>query len=193
MGPAIHNRQAALFLDRDGVINEDNGYVHKIEDFKFLNGIFELCRAASAENRKIIVVTNQAGIGRGLYAEEDFRQITKWMKERFEKEDAPIERVYFCPYHPEFGIGRYRRQSMERKPNPGMLIRARNELGIDLSKSALVGDKETDIMAAEAAGIGKKVLLADHGKCLGADAVCKTLQEVHELLFPSADKKNLNQ
>ena len=147
-------KKKALFLDRDGVINEDLGYVHQIEEFNFIPGIFDLCRAAILRKYTLVVVTNQAGIGRGLYSEQAFDHLTAWMCDQFSRADAPISRVYFCPDHPVFGIGPYKRDSQLRKPNPGMILRARDELSIDLSNSVLLGDKESDIEVGLRAGVG---------------------------------------
>jgi D-glycero-D-manno-heptose 1,7-bisphosphate phosphatase len=149
----------ALFLDRDGVINVDHGYVHRIEQFEFLPGIFDLCRAARARDHRIVVVTNQAGIGRGLYTEREFFQLTDWMRERFSDEGASIDGVYFCPTHPTAGIGAYRVHSNLRKPAPGMILQAAAELNLDLPASALVGDKASDAMAGVAAGVGRIVVV----------------------------------
>ena len=149
----------ALFLDRDGVINVDHGYVHRIEDFEFIPGIFELCRAARALDHKLVVVTNQAGIARGLYAEPDFHALTAWMKQRFADEGAPLDGVYFCPTHPTAGIGRYRVESEFRKPGPGMLLQAVADLDIDVSHSTIVGDKTSDMQAGAAAGVSQLLLL----------------------------------
>ena len=101
MSCLTNHSRPALFLDRDGVINVENNYVHKIEDFEFIDGIFDLCRLATQFDMAIVVVTNQAGIGRGYYSEAQFQILTHWMKGRFEEERAPISAVYFCPYHPE--------------------------------------------------------------------------------------------
>lgn len=144
----------ALFLDRDGVINVDRDYVHRVEDFEFLPGIFKLCHAAQAAGLRLVVVTNQAGIGRGLYGEADFQTLTAWMREQFRARAIEIDRVYHCPFHPTAGMGEYRRESFDRKPNPGMLLRARDELGLDLARSALIGDKDSDVAAGAAAGVG---------------------------------------
>src|SRR4029079_2746485 len=95
----------ALFLDRDGVINIDRGYVCAQDDFEFVDGIFDVCRHATSLGYLIIVVTNQAGIGRGYYSEEDFTQLPEWMCRAFGEQGAPIAKVYFCPFHPEFGVG----------------------------------------------------------------------------------------
>ncbi len=143
----------ALFLDRDGVINHDSGYTSSIENFQFIDGIFDLCRAAKQLGYLIIVVTNQAGIGRGYYTEADFLKLTEWMCKRFEAEGAPITEVFYCPYHPEYGEGNYKKESFDRKPNPGMLLRAAEKYNIDLVHSIMIGDKDSDMQAASKAGI----------------------------------------
>lgn len=143
----------ALFLDRDGVINHDSGYTSKIDEFHFIDGIFELCRAAKRLGYLIIIVTNQSGIGRGYYSEQEFLYLTDWMKRRFICEGAPITNVYFCPYHAEFGVGGYRKDSFDRKPNPGMLLHAAEDYKIDLMRSILIGDKASDLVAAMRAGV----------------------------------------
>lgn len=149
----------ALFLDRDGVINVDYAYVHTREKFDFIPGIFDLCRKARQLGYLIVVVTNQAGIGRGYYSEEQFWELTEWMHSVFQENGAEIDRVYFCPFHPVHGVGKYKLDSGDRKPKPGMILRAAVELQIDLARSILVGDKETDLEAAAAAGIGTKILV----------------------------------
>jgi len=143
----------ALFLDRDGVINHDSGYTSDVESFLFVDGIFDVCRAARQLGYLLIVVTNQAGIGRGYYSEQDFSLLTKWMCERFEAEGAPISDVFYCPYHPEHGVGDYKKDSFDRKPNPGMLLRAAKNHQIDLKRSVMIGDKSSDMQAALNAGV----------------------------------------
>src|SRR5438128_1203722 len=98
----------ALFLDRDGVINIDRGYVYKQEDFEFVDGIFDLCRYATDLDYVLIVVTNQAGIGRGLYSEQDFLDLTDWMCGVFRERGVPLGKVYYCPSHPDHGVGAYK-------------------------------------------------------------------------------------
>lgn len=175
--------RSALFLDRDGVINVEKNYVHRVENFEFLEGIFDLCRAAAERNMPIVVVTNQAGIGRGYYSEAQFLTLTDWMRARFEEEQAPVTAVYFCPHHPEKGIGKYRKESFDRKPNPGMLLRARDELGLDLERSILIGDKASDIAAAKAAGVGLSLLLGTDSENAAPDRVVTSLHEARVLLF----------
>jgi D-glycero-D-manno-heptose 1,7-bisphosphate phosphatase len=138
----------ALFLDRDGVINVDKDYVYLIEHFEFTEGIFDLCRKYASEGYKIIVITNQAGIARGYYTEEDFRHITEWMLELFNQEGVRIDKVYHCPHHPEV-----EGPCECRKPNPGMLLQAINEFDLDITRCILIGDKETDLEAGRRAGI----------------------------------------
>lgn len=156
-----NNNQPALFLDRDGVINVDSEYVYLPENFKFVNGIFQLVRTANQLGYLVVVVTNQAGIGRGYYTEADFHSLTQWMLEEFSRRGARIDAVYFCPDHPEHGIGRYRNTSNYRKPGPGMLFQAAHDLKISLPDSLIVGDKETDLKAGEAAGIRSLILYGE--------------------------------
>jgi D-glycero-D-manno-heptose 1,7-bisphosphate phosphatase len=172
----------ALFLDRDGVINVEKNYVHRVEDFEFVEGIFELCRAAAARKRPIVVVTNQAGIGRGYYSETEYAKLTEWMCNRFMEEGAPLAAVYHCPFHPEHGLGEYRKESFDRKPNPGMILRARDDLGLDLTRSVLIGDKGSDIAAGRAAGVGCTVRLGVKHECPKPDFVVDSLTEALELL-----------
>ncbi len=156
-------RASALFLDRDGVINVDRHYVHRALDFEFVPGIFELCLAARDLGHRIVVVTNQAGIGRGYYSEADFQALTAWMVGSFHEHGVEIAGVYHCPFHPTAGIGEYRRESFDRKPNPGMLLRARDELDLDLARSVLIGDHDTDIAAGAAAGVGQLIKFESGG------------------------------
>jgi D-glycero-D-manno-heptose 1,7-bisphosphate phosphatase len=157
-------RKRALFLDRDGVINIEKNYVHRIEDFEFIDGIFELCKTAQDLGFHLFVITNQAGIGRGYYTEQEFHQLTEWMLERFGERNINISKVYFCPYHPTAGIGKYRRESFDRKPNPGMLLKAAQEFDLHLPSSILIGDKISDIEAGQAAGIRHNLHLLPKGQ-----------------------------
>jgi len=159
----------AVFLDRDGVINVDTGYVHRIKDFKFIKGIFEIGRAAIAKGYLVFVVTNQAGIGRGYYSEADFHILTNWMLCQFKSEGVIIKKVFFSPYHPVHGIGKYKQDHVTRKPHPGMLLQAGNEFDLDLNRSVLIGDKSSDIKAGIAAGIGTNLYLGSDIDDLGLE------------------------
>lgn len=148
------HQQKALFLDRDGTINVDKGYVFKKEDFEFLPGIFELIRKYVTQGYLIFIITNQSGIARGLYTENDYLHLTEWMKEEFRKKGIPVEKVYYCPHLPEI-TG----PCDCRKPNPGMIVQAIKEYNIDAKNSVLIGDKKRDIEAGLNAGIGKNLYI----------------------------------
>jgi D-glycero-D-manno-heptose 1,7-bisphosphate phosphatase len=138
----------ALFLDRDGVINIEKEYLYKIEDFEFIDGIFDLCRYYQNLGYLIFVVTNQSGIARGYYTQDDFERLTLWMVDRFNKECVNIQKVYHCPHHPAISG-----ECECRKPNPGMLFYAKKEFDINLNDSIIIGDKERDIEAGLNAGL----------------------------------------
>ena len=141
-----------IFLDRDGVINQEVGYLHKSKDFKFIDGIFEACKSFRSLGYKLIVVTNQSGIARGYYQEEDFHKITKWMLVQFNNNDVDILDVFFCPHGAKSTC-------KCRKPQPGMLLEARDKYGINMKDSWVIGDKETDIDAAGSAGVDNTILV----------------------------------
>jgi D-glycero-D-manno-heptose 1,7-bisphosphate phosphatase len=154
----------AAFLDRDGVINVDTGYVHRIEDFEFVPGTLEACRELARRGWLLVLATNQSGIGRGLYTERDFQALTDWMRGRFEESGAPLAGVYYCPHHPTDALGGFRIRCDCRKPQPGMLLQAARELSLDFAQSILFGDKCEDLLAAQSAGIGHRVLLGKDGR-----------------------------
>lgn len=167
----------ALFLDRDGVINRDHGYVHRVEQVEFLPGIFDLGRAAVARGMPVVVVTNQSGIGRGLYTEADFHRLMGWMRGEFARQGVPILAVEFCPDHPREGLGAYRRESPRRKPGPGMLLDAAAAHGLALAGSVLVGDRASDALAGLRAGVGTRILV-------GGDAAEAAAAPPGTLLLP---------
>jgi D-glycero-D-manno-heptose 1,7-bisphosphate phosphatase len=138
----------AIFLDRDGVVNIEKNYVYKIRDFEFIDGIFDLCKKYQDEGYFIIIITNQAGIARGYYTEGDFRVLTRWMINEFKQHDVKISKVYHCPHYPDITGPCYC-----RKPNPGMILQAKEEFNLNLKECVLVGDKESDIQAGRNAGI----------------------------------------
>ena len=146
----------ALFLDRDGIINEDINYLHKIEDCRFIPGIFEFCEQYKQNGYKLIVVTNQAGIAKGRFTEQDYKNLTDFIHSQFYKKNCEITAEYYCPYHID-GIPPYNRNSFYRKPNPGMILRAAKDYNLDLKKSVLIGDNETDILAGKSAGVGNTI------------------------------------
>ncbi len=171
----------ALFLDRDGVINQDNNYVNRKEDIVFLDGIFDLVRYANLKKYLVIVVTNQAGIGRGFYSEKDFLTLTKWMKKEFISRQAKIDHFYFSPFHPIYGKGKYKKYSELRKPNPGMFLKAKDDFDIDLLNSMMIGDRDTDVIAAKRAKIKNIFCFGDFCKCENSIKI-KKLTDVKKFL-----------
>mgnify|MGYP004001432021 CR=1 FL=1 len=144
--------QKALFLDRDGVINFDKGYVYKIDDFEFIHGIFKVCRHYMSLGFVIVVVTNQAGIARKYYTELDFHKLDLWMVSQFQKHNVDILQTYFCPHHPHKGFKgeniKFKVKCICRKPKPGLLYLANREFNLDLKKSFFIGDSSNDYFAA---------------------------------------------
>ena len=155
-----------IFLDRDGVINKETGYLHKIEDFKFINGVFEACQHYEQLGYKIVIVTNQSGISRGYYSEDDFRNINDWMITQFNKNNIQILDTFHCPHLPDSGCNC-------RKPKPGMLLEAKKKYNINMLESWMIGDKETDITAAISSGINNTILVKSGHKINEADSRAK--------------------
>lgn len=166
----------ALFLDRDGVINVEINYLHRIEDFQFINGVFDICRYYQDLDYIVIVVTNQSGISRGYYNEKDFDKLTTWMIKEFEKNSVEIKKVYYCPHHPDI-TG----ECSCRKPKPGMLLEAAKEFNIDLKNSIIVGDKERDIESGLNAGLHETYLLDEKSVCKESKAtkIVSKLEDIY--------------
>ena len=141
-----------VFLDRDGVINKEVGYLHKIEDFEFINGVFDACVYFQSLGYQLIVVTNQSGIERGYYSEDDFHTVNNWMLKQFKNQGVDILDVFLCPHGPGSNCDC-------RKPKPGMFNQADDKYSIDMENSWMIGDKEADVQAANAAGIQNTVLV----------------------------------
>lgn len=147
------------FLDRDGVLNIDRGFVHRPEDFVFVEGALEGCRQLQGLGYHLVVITNQSGIARGIFSEAEFAALTAWMTARMAEAGVTLAAVYHAPYHPEFSPPSDRHMAGDRKPAPGMIRKAQRRFGLDLAGSVLVGDRPTDIAAAHAAGIGRAFLV----------------------------------
>ena len=145
--------RAAVFLDRDGVLNRDLNYVHSADRFEPVPGAAEAIAWLNAQERKVIFVTNQAGIGRGYYTEEQLGSFTRWIEDWLLERGARIEATYYCPHHPTAGQGAYLVTCECRKPEPGMIRAGIADFDLDPKQCLLVGDQPTDIGAAAAAGI----------------------------------------
>jgi len=141
-----------IFLDRDGVVNKEVDYLYKIDDFKFIDGVFDACLFFQGLNYKIIIISNQSGIGRGFYSDKDYHILTNWMIERFKANGVSILDTYYCPHLPNSSCNC-------RKPKAGMFYEAIDQYDIDLEMSWMIGDKETDIKAANLAGIENTILV----------------------------------
>jgi D-glycero-D-manno-heptose 1,7-bisphosphate phosphatase len=155
-----------IFLDRDGVINKEVNYLHEIDSFEFIDGIFEACKYFLNVGYEIIIITNQSGISRGYYNQDDYDILTKWMLERFKENDISILDIFHCPHSPEDNC-------KCRKPKPGMIFAAKNKYDINLSQSWLIGDKETDIIAANNAGISNTILVKSGHKINERETISK--------------------
>ncbi|EMN4128893.1 MULTISPECIES: D-glycero-beta-D-manno-heptose 1,7-bisphosphate 7-phosphatase [Providencia] len=149
----------AIFLDRDGTINIDHGYVHKIDDFHFIDGAIEAMAELKKMGYALVVVTNQSGIGRGIYSEDSFMQLTEWMDWSLADRGVDLDGIYFCPHHPDAKEAEYRQDCDCRKPKPGMLLDAQSFLNIDMASSIMVGDKLADMQAGRAAKVGTTILV----------------------------------
>ncbi|MDO4431604.1 MAG: D-glycero-beta-D-manno-heptose 1,7-bisphosphate 7-phosphatase [Lonepinella koalarum] len=176
----------AIFLDRDGTLNIDHGYVHKIDDFQFIAGSIEALQELKSMGYLLVLVTNQSGIARGYFSEAQFLSLTEWFDWSLADRGVDFDGIYYCPHHPE-GLGEYQQDCDCRKPKPGMLLQAIKELKIDPARSFMVGDKLDDLQA----GIGAKVrynILVKTGKPITeegeklADYVISSVAELPNLI-----------
>ncbi|MBN9089187.1 MAG: HAD-IIIA family hydrolase [Reyranella sp.] len=150
--PSFMHRPAA-FLDRDGILNRDDGYVHKAEDIVWIDGAIETVRWLNERGFYVFVITNQGGVAHGYYEEQHVHDLHDWMQQEMQRHGAHIDAFEHCPYHPEGKVERYARESEFRKPRPGMILKLQREWTTDPSRSFVVGDRDTDVEAAIAAGV----------------------------------------
>ncbi|MFM2485872.1 D-glycero-beta-D-manno-heptose 1,7-bisphosphate 7-phosphatase [Celerinatantimonas yamalensis] len=167
-------KQPAIFLDRDGVINEDGNYVGCVDDFHFIEGSIEAMQAFKKAGWLVVVVTNQSGIARGVFSEADFLALTEWMDWSLVDRGVTLDGIYYCPHHPDYGGEDYQQVCDCRKPNPGMFMQAAEELDIDLEQSWMVGDKESDLLAAKRAGVQHRLLVRS------GEAISSSTEELAE-------------
>lgn len=169
-----------MFLDRDGTLNEEVDYLSRPEDLALISGAGEAVRRLNEAGMAVVVVTNQSGIGRGYYGWEDFAAVMARMEALLAEAGARLDAVYACPFH-EKGQGEYGVPGhADRKPNPGMLLRAAEEHGLDLSRSWMVGDKAPDVEAGRRAGCRTVLVRTGYGAAEsveGADLICADVLE----------------
>lgn len=166
----------AAFLDRDGVLNEDLGYVHRCEDFHWLPGAVAAMQRLQQAGFALVVITNQSGVARGLYTLDDLELLHGQVRSQLAAQGVTLTGIYACPHHPEAVLPQYRLACDCRKPQPGMLLRAAREHGLDLAASCLFGDKPSDVEAGRRAGVGRSWLVQGPRGLAGA---------VDELLAPT--------
>lgn len=147
-------KNKALFLDRDGVINIEKNYVIKRTDFEFIPDIFDACKYFQELGFKLIIITNQSGIARGFYSEQELNELHKWVKSIFQSKNIEILDIYYCPHHPNYG-----EECKCRKPKPGLILDAIKKYDIDPRRSILIGDKVTDVLAGRNAKVGENLLV----------------------------------
>lgn len=143
----------AVFFDRDGVLNVDSGYVHCPKDFQWIDGAEEAIAYLNSRHWLVIVVTNQSGVARGYYTEKDVQNLHQYMNDMLKKKGGWIDAFYYCPYLKGATIPEYDRDSEDRKPRPGMILKGLKKYNVPLSRAFLYGDGERDIEAAHRAGI----------------------------------------
>ena len=175
-----------VFLDRDGNINVEKDYLHKIEEFEFIDGAREAIKIFNDLDYLVVVVTNQSGVARGYYDEKSVKTLHDYLQKEVEKIGGHVDGFYYCPHHPENGIGKYKLNCNCRKPEPGMFIKAQKDLDIDFSSSIMVGDKISDIKAGT--NLGMRSILVKTGHGLEEEKKLKNFCEVHETLYEFAKK-----
>ncbi len=174
-----------LLLDRDGIINVERGYIARLEQFEFMPGIFTFMRAAQDMGFRLAILTNQAGVARGLYTPDDYEQITRAMLKELAGQGIAIDLVLACFEHPEGTAAAYARESYWRKPNPGMVMDTVQRLNLDPARSAFLGDQQRDIQAAKAGGMAMRLYWALDGRNIpeatktvgNYDEVCRILRD----------------
>src|SRR5450631_639322 len=158
-----NKKSAAAFLDRDGTIIRQVELMHEFGQMRILPGAAEAIRLLNQNGIRVLIVTNQPVVARGVCTEDEVRLIHEELKQRLLKKGARIDAIYYCPHHPNATLERYRVQCSCRKPEPGMILRAAKEQGVDLGRSVMIGDTTQDIMAGSRAGTQTILVQTGHG------------------------------
>lgn len=172
--------EKVIFLDRDGTINVEVDYLHKSEDFRFEENAEKAIKIFNDLGYKVIVVTNQSGIARGYYTEEDLKKLHEYLNKKLSEAGAKVNAYYYCPHHPEAKLEKYKKDCRCRKPNLGMFLHAQKDFKIDFEKSIIVGDKLSDLESGVRLGMRTVLVETGHGK-----------EELAKLYFKTEVYKNL--
>ena len=186
-------RRRAIFMDRDGTVCEEVGYVNHVDRIRLLPRSAEAIRLANQAGFQTVIVTNQAGVARGYFDEDLVHEVHDAVRRQLAEAGARIDGIYYCPHHPEVGAPPYRRACDCRKPGPGMLLRAQEEMGIDLESSYMVGDTVKDLGAGRAVGATTVLVLTGYGRgelqyqshrwTVQPDHVCEDLLEAMQWIL----------
>ena len=149
----MKNLNKCVFLDRDGVLNKDVGYISKIKEFEIYPFTAKAIKLLNDQGYLVILITNQAGVGRGLITLKQLNSIHMYLKKMIKKNKAIINDIYFCPFHPTHGIGKYKKNTQDRKPGSGMIKKAIKKWNIDINNSFMIGDRKKDLLSAKGAGV----------------------------------------
>lgn len=160
----MRNRNKAVFIDRDGTINEEVQYLANLQDFKLVPGVGEAIKLLNEDEFKVIVVTNQAGVARGYFGEDKIKEIHQEMRRQLREKGAYLDGIYYCPHHPTEGVGKYKKNCWCRKPNPGMVEKAAKDFNLDLGKSYVIGDQLIDVKLGNNAGCKTVLVLTGYGR-----------------------------
>lgn len=179
----MNDKRAAVFLDRDGTINVEKNYLHKIADFEFIPGAQKAIKKLKDAGYLVIVVSNQAGVARGYFDEAAVEELHQYIQAELLAFGTSIDAFYYCPHHPDEGLGAYKVQCDCRKGNPGMLLQAAREHAVDLQRSCMVGDKLADIEAGQRAGCQSILVLTGYGEKTALNPAAEDVEKCPSIVF----------
>ena len=178
----MNNKRKAVFLDRDGTINIEKNYLYKIEDFEYIPGVIDALRQLCSMGYALIIISNQSGIARGYYTENDYEHLDSWVKEDLRQKGIDITASYYCPHHPEAIIPKYRIKCECRKPGTKLFWDAQKEYDIDMNVSFAVGDRMRDLAICKESGV-KGILFSDNNSIHNDTVdVCSSWYEIIKLV-----------